>query len=116
MLVGAVVLTYSRTVVLPLLVVVVVVAVALQHKGIRLAAAGVLGVAALGSAFAGVITDPVQRALGLHRRRLLTFIDGLERAFARADDAGFVAYDLYVARLIDLSDVLLGITRAFRSA
>jgi hypothetical protein len=43
-------------------------------------------------------------------------IDSLERAFDRADDAGFVAYDLYVARLIDLSDLLLGITRAFRTA
>jgi hypothetical protein len=80
------------------------------------ATAGVLGVAAIASAFAGVLSDPVQRALGLHRRRLVGLIDSLERAFDRADDAGFVAYDLYVARLIDLSDLLLGITRAFRPA
>ena len=34
------------------------------------ATAGVLGVAAIATAFAGIISDPVQRALGLHRRRL----------------------------------------------
>ena len=76
--------------------------------------AGVMGVAALASAFAGVLADPLQRALGLHARRLNALIDALEAGFAGGDSAGFVAYDLYVARLMDLSDVLLGITRAFR--
>jgi hypothetical protein len=80
------------------------------------ATAGVLGVAAIATAFAGIISDPVQRALGLHRRRLAALVDSLERAFRRTDDAGFVAYDLYVARLLDLGDVLIGITRTFRPA
>ena len=78
------------------------------------ATAGVMGVAALASAFAGVLADPVQRALGLHERRLNALIDALEAGFAGGDAAGFVAYDLYVARLMDLSDVLLGVARAFR--
>jgi hypothetical protein len=78
--------------------------------------AGVLGLAAIATAFVGIVTDPVQRALGLHHRRLNALIDGLERAFTREDAAGFVAYDLYVARLLDLSDVLLGVARAFRPA
>jgi hypothetical protein len=78
------------------------------------ATAGVLGVAAVATAFAGIVSDPVQRALGLHRRRLHALIDSLERAFRRSDAAGFVAYDLYVARLLDLSDLLLGIARSFR--
>ncbi len=77
--------------------------------------AGVMGVAALASAFAGVISDPVQRATGLHRRRLQSLVSSLEKSFAAENDAGFVAYDLYVARLLDLSDVLLGIARAFRA-
>ena len=34
------------------------------------ATAGVLGVAAIATAFAGIVSDPVQRALGLHHRRL----------------------------------------------
>lgn len=76
--------------------------------------AGILGVAALATAFAGMISDPVQRATGLHRRRLLAFVDGLERAFLRGEDTGFVTYDLYVARLLDLGDLLVGIGRAFR--
>ena len=80
------------------------------------ATAGVLGVAAIATAFAGIISDPLQRALGLHRRRLAALVDSLEGAFRRTDDAGFVAYDLYVARLLDLGDVLIGITRTFRSA
>jgi hypothetical protein len=79
------------------------------------ATAGVLGVAAIATAFAGILADPVQRALGLHRRRLLALIDGLEAAFRRSDSRGFVAYDLYVARLIDLGDILLGITRNLRT-
>jgi hypothetical protein len=47
---------------------------------------------------------------------LNALVDSLERAFRKSDDAGFKAYDLYVARLLDLSDVLLGIARTFRSA
>ncbi len=80
------------------------------------ATAGVMGVAALAAAFAGMVADPVQRALGLHARRLNGLIDALEAGFAGGDGAGFVAYDLYVARLLDLSDVLLGVARAFRPA
>jgi hypothetical protein len=79
------------------------------------ATAGVLGVAALATAFAGILSDPVQRALGLHRRRLLALIAGLEAAFRQSDERGFVAYDLYVARLLDLGDILLGITRNLRA-
>lgn len=78
------------------------------------ATAGVMGAAALATAFAGMIADPVQRALGLHARRLHALIDALEAGFAGGDAAGFVAYDLYVARLMDLGDVLVGIARAFR--
>lgn len=78
------------------------------------ATAGVMGVAAVATAFSGMIADPVQRALGLHHRRLNALVDFLERAFAAQGDAAFVAYDLYVARLIDLSDLLISITRSFR--
>ena len=80
------------------------------------ATAGVIGVAAVATAFAGIIADPVQRATGLHRRRLNALVDSLERGFHGSDAAGFVAYDLYVARLIDLGDLLLGIARNFRPA
>ncbi len=79
------------------------------------ATAGVMGVAAIATAFAGMVADPVQRALGLHRRRLNGFINHLEAAFRQKDDRGLVAYDLYVARLLDLGDLLIGISRTFRT-
>jgi hypothetical protein len=78
------------------------------------ATAGVLGVAALATAFAGMLSDPVQRATGLHGRRLNALVTSLEAAFRKEDGKGFVAYDLYVARLLDLGDVLIGISRSFR--
>jgi hypothetical protein len=74
--------------------------------------AALAGGAALVSAFAGILADPVQLALGLHRRRLLRLVDALERQFAATDGAGFAAHEHYVARLMDLADVLTGIVRA----
>lgn len=79
------------------------------------ATAGVMGAAALAAAFAGLIADPVQRALGLHERRLNALIGALEAGFLGREGQEFVVYDLYVARLMDLSDVLLGVARAFRT-
>ena len=78
------------------------------------ATTGLLGVAAIASAFAGIISDPIQLRVGLHERRLLALIDGLERSFVAKEGGGFVAYDLYFARLMDLSDALLGIIRSVR--
>ncbi|MSO74950.1 MAG: hypothetical protein EXQ99_07405 [Alphaproteobacteria bacterium] len=43
-----------------------------------------LGLAAI-SAFSGVLTDPLQRRLGLHRRRLRRLIDAVESAL-RGDE------------------------------
>ena len=72
-----------------------------------------LGAAAL-SAFAGVVTDPVQRRLGLHRRRLERLLDALERQWVDGAEGGFVVRDHYVARLVDLVDVLAGAWRLAR--
>jgi hypothetical protein len=65
------------------------------------------------AAFAGIVSDPIQRRLGLHRRRLLRMIDALERQFADPESVGFRVHDHYVARVLDLFD-LLG--AAFRAA
>lgn len=64
------------------------------------------------AAFAGVVSDPVQRALGLHRRRLLRLVDGLERQFSDAASPGFAVRDHYVARLLDVFDVLTAARQA----
>lgn len=78
------------------------------------ATAGLLGVAAVATSFAGVLTDPALRLTGIHERRLLKLIDGLEAGFGDRDAAGFRTYDLYFARLMDLSDALLGVLRSLR--
>ncbi|QRM36185.1 hypothetical protein JO965_45520 (plasmid) [Microvirga sp. VF16] len=68
---------------------------------------GLLAVSSIAAAFAGILADPVQRKLGLHQRRLHRLIDALERQWnAEREEAGFVARDPYVARLLDLVDLL----------
>lgn len=71
-----------------------------------------LGLAVV-SAFSGVVTDPIQRRLGLHRRRLARLIDATEAAL-KGDDARFVAHDHYVARVFDLVDALATLRTAAR--
>lgn len=63
-----------------------------------------LGVAVL-SAFSGLVTDPAQRALGLHQRRLNKLVDGIEHALRRGEGLAFNPRDHYIARLIDLIDI-----------
>ncbi len=58
------------------------------------------------AAFAGIIADPVQRRLGLHQRRLKAMVDALERQFFDPAAPGFAVHDHYVARLLDLFDIL----------
>lgn len=71
--------------------------------------AGVTGSLFLGAAmltaFAGVVTDPAQKALGLHRRRLNKLVDGLDQALRTGGNLPFNPRDHYVARLIDLIDI-----------
>ena len=55
-------------------------------------------------AFAGIIADPVQRRLGLHRARLLKLIASLERQANDPAAPGLALRDHYVARLLDLFD------------
>lgn len=58
------------------------------------------------AAFAGIIADPVQRRLGLHQRRLRAMVDALDRQFFDPAAPGFAVHDHYVARLLDLFDIL----------
>lgn len=72
--------------------------------------AGVTGAIVLGAAMAaslaGVVADPAQRALGLHQRRLRRLIDSLERQMLGDADHRFAVRDHYVARLLDLLDLV----------
>ena len=58
------------------------------------------------SAFAGIVADPVQLALGLHQRRLGRLVDALERDLRGEGTERFMVRDHYVARILDLADLL----------
>ena len=75
---------------------------------------GLLTVGSVLSAFAGVVTDPIQRRLGLHQRRLLRMIDAMERQMLDPAAPGYVVYDRYVARLVDLLDLCTALYRLAR--
>lgn len=67
--------------------------------GLMLAASGL-------AAVAGVMTDPLQRGLGLHRGRLLRLLCALERQMLDPAAPCFAVRDHYLARLLDLFDLL----------
>lgn len=58
------------------------------------------------TSFAGVITDPIQRKLGIHQRRLRKFIDCIEKELKGTGKSKFAIKDRYVARVFDILDVL----------
>ena len=69
---------------------------------------------ALVATFMGLITDPVQEWLGVHRRRLLHVIATLERVAHGDRDAALGLPDPYLARVTDLADVALMAMRLTR--
>jgi len=74
----------------------------------------VLAASATAAAFAGVVTDPIQSALGIHHLRLIALLDALESAFL-GGDARLQIPEQYAARLIDLVDVLVSVAAHLRS-
>ena len=62
--------------------------------------------AATFAAFAGIVADPLQRLAGLHRMRLRRMIAVLERQLTDPAAPGFAVRDHYVARLLDLFDLI----------
>lgn len=58
------------------------------------------------AALSGVISDPVQAAIGLHRRRLYKLLDHLERDVSLSTQSSFRPKDQYVARILDTFDMI----------
>ncbi|MCU0908801.1 MAG: hypothetical protein MUF73_15515 [Rhodobacteraceae bacterium] len=77
------------------------------------AVAAMVMVGSVAGAFAGVIADPLQARTGIHTRRLHRLIDTVDAELDRLDRP-FVAREHYLARVFDLWDAALGITRLFR--
>jgi hypothetical protein len=61
---------------------------------------------ALLAAFSGVITDPLQRRFGLHRGRLIRLLSTLEAGLCGEASHDRVMRDYYVARLVDVFDLV----------
>lgn len=74
----------------------------------------VLASAAL-AALAGVVTDPIQRHLGLHQRRLHRMLDVLEANLRGPSRESLAVKDHYVARLLDLLDYAAAAVRFVRT-
>ena len=58
------------------------------------------------TSFAGIITDPVQAKLGIHRKRLIKFIKCVETELKGAGETKYEIKDRYVARVFDLLDLI----------
>ncbi len=67
---------------------------------------GIMAAGAMLSAFSGIVTDPIQRRLGLHQRRLHRLIACLERELTGGGESRFVVRDHYVARTLDIIEAL----------
>jgi hypothetical protein len=75
---------------------------------------GVLAASAVVAAFSGVVTDPLQRRLGLHQRRLIRLLDALEAGFLGAD-AKLAVREQYAVRLLDMLDALAALVTHMRA-
>lgn len=64
------------------------------------------------SAVSGAVTDPIQRKLGLHHRRLHQMLDLMEEAFVTGERGPFIVADQYVGRVMDLADVSMALWHA----
>jgi hypothetical protein len=74
--------------------------------------AGVFLGGAMLAAFSGVVTDPLQRRLGLHRRRLERILRIFEGELCGQPSRNQLTRDHYVARLVDIFDLITLAMRA----
>ncbi|MDJ0859068.1 MAG: hypothetical protein QNJ03_08310 [Dinoroseobacter sp.] len=68
-------------------------------------------VASVVTSFAGVIADPLQASLGVHRRRMVRLLTSFD---AEPNDPPTLASEHFVARLADLTDTGVTLVRIFR--
>ena len=66
----------------------------------------VLAVLAAFAALSGVISDPVQAKVGLHRHRLEKLLDHMERDVMAQTQSSFRPKDQYVARILESFDLI----------
>lgn len=76
--------------------------------------AGLVMIGSMFAAFAGILADPVQSRLGIHRRRLERLLETIETELLGAEDKSFVAREHFYARILDLWDAVASALRVFR--
>lgn len=67
---------------------------------------GLVAAASVLAAFSGMLTDPLQRRLGLHHRRLNRLVDSLDCELTGLGDSRYAVRDHYAARVFDVFDLL----------
>lgn len=77
--------------------------------------AGLVMIGSVFAAFSGVLADPVQSHLGIHRRRLGRLLDTLEVELIGRGDRPFAAREHFYARILDLWDAIASAVRIFRN-
>lgn len=70
--------------------------------------------------FSGLITDPAQKALGLHQRKMHKLLDKIEAQLLKctgnpAGDEEYKLYDRYVARVFDFIDLLKPVVKVVKT-
>jgi len=66
----------------------------------------IMGVLSAIAAFSGILTDPIQAAIGLHQRRLKKMISHLQQDFVQKTHGSFRPKDQFIARLLDMLDMV----------
>ena len=75
--------------------------------GLIIASTGTLMAAlAVITSFIGLIADPVQVKLGIHKKRLMKFIDLLKSELTGKGKSEYKIKDHYLARVFDIIDLL----------
>ena len=75
--------------------------------GLIMASTGALMTAlALLTSFIGIITDPIQVKLGIHKKRLNKFIDMFKSELKGTGKSEYKIKDHYLARVFDIIDLL----------
>jgi Family of unknown function (DUF6635) len=77
--------------------------------------AGVFLGGAMLAAFSGILTDPLQRRLGLHRKRLERLLQTIESDLCGGARRTRIMHDHYVARLVDIFDLIALAMRVSRA-
>ena len=73
------------------------------------ATGGIAAAMGLVSAFAGVLADPAQKALGLHHKKLHSLVDAVEDQLLAESNESYVLRDGLIARLLDFIDILVNV-------